>query len=50
LVHFTSDRPLRSGTLATALITEASTHFLRGELVEVLSVSRHRTRFAVTAG
>ncbi len=50
LVHFTSDRPLRSGTLATALITEASTHFLRGELVEVLSVSQHRTRFAVTAG
>ena len=50
LVHFRSDRPLRSGTLATALITEASPHFLRGELVEVLSVSKHRTRFAVTAG
>lgn len=50
LVHFRSDRPLRSGTLATALITDASPHFLRGELVEVLSVSRHRTRFAVTAG
>ena len=50
LVHFRSDRPLRSGTLATALITDASPHFLRGELVEVLSVSKHRTRFAVTAG
>ena len=50
LVHFHTDRPLRAGTLATALITDASTHFLRGELVEVLSVSRHRTRFAVTAG
>ena len=50
LVHFHTDRPLRPGTLATALITDASTHFLRGELVEVLSVSRHRTRFAVTAG
>ena len=50
LVHFNTDRPLRAGTLATALITDASTHFLRGELVEVLSVSRHRTRFAVTAG
>jgi len=50
LVHFHTDRPLRAGTLASALITDASTHFLRGELVEVLSVSRHRTRFAVTAG
>ena len=50
LVHFRSDRPLRSGTLATARITDASPHFLRGELVEVLSVSRHRTRLAVTAG
>ncbi len=50
LVHFRSPQPLRSGTLATALITEASPHFLRGELVEVLSVSRHRTRFSVTAG
>ena len=49
LVHFRSDRPLRSGTLATARITDASPHFLRGELVEVLSVSRHRTRLAVTA-
>ena len=50
LVHFRSAQPLRSGTLARALITDASPHFLRGELVEVLSVSRHRTRFAVTAG
>ncbi|MEI7623678.1 MAG: MiaB/RimO family radical SAM methylthiotransferase [Actinomycetes bacterium] len=50
LVHFRSPQALRSGTLATALITEASPHFLRGELVEVLSVSRHRTRFSVTAG
>lgn len=50
LVHFRSERPLRSGTLASVHITDASPHFLRGELVEVLSMSRHRTRFAVTAG
>ncbi|MEX1217146.1 MAG: tRNA (N6-isopentenyl adenosine(37)-C2)-methylthiotransferase MiaB [Acidimicrobiales bacterium] len=50
LVHFKSDRPLRSGTLATALITDAATHYLRGELVEVLSMSQHRTKFSVTAG
>ena len=50
LVHFRTERPVRSGTLATARITDASPHFLRGELLEVLSVPRHRTRLAVTAG
>jgi len=50
LVHFRTDRPLRTGTLATARITDASPHFLRGELVEVLSPPRHRTRLAVSAG
>lgn len=50
LVHFPSDRPLRAGTLATAEITDAGPHFLRGRLVEVLSPPRHRTRLSVTAG
>ena len=50
LVHFRSDRPLRSGTLATARITDAGPHYLRGELIDVLSAPRHRTRIEVTAG
>ncbi len=50
LVHFRSDASLRTGTLATALVTDAAPHFLRGELREVLSVPRHRTRIPVVAG
>ena len=50
LVHFASDRPLRPGTLATAEITDAGPHFLRGRLLDVLSVPRHRTRIPVSAG
>jgi tRNA-2-methylthio-N6-dimethylallyladenosine synthase len=50
LVHFTSDRSMRPGTLAVARITDAGPHFLRGGLVEVLSVPRHRTRIPVAAG
>jgi tRNA-2-methylthio-N6-dimethylallyladenosine synthase len=51
LVHFPSDRPLRPGTVATALVTSAGPHFLRGELVEVVATpSRRRTRIPVSAG
>jgi tRNA-2-methylthio-N6-dimethylallyladenosine synthase len=48
LVHFPS-APLRAGTFATVRITDAASHHLRGELVEVTGRPRHRTRLAVTA-
>jgi tRNA-2-methylthio-N6-dimethylallyladenosine synthase len=49
LVHFTAPQPLRAGTYATARITSAAPHFLRGELVEVLEPARHRTRIPVAS-
>jgi tRNA-2-methylthio-N6-dimethylallyladenosine synthase len=48
LVHFPS-APLRAGTFATVRITDAASHHLRGELVEVTGRPRHRTRLVVTA-
>ena len=50
LLHFPSDRPLRPGTVVTAEVTDAGPHFLRGRLLEVVAVPRHRTRLVVTAG
>ena len=50
LVHFVPAAPLRPGTLALVEVTDAAPHFLRGELREVLSVPRHRTRIPVSAG
>jgi tRNA-2-methylthio-N6-dimethylallyladenosine synthase len=50
LVHFASATPLRPGTLATTVVTEAGPHFLRGELIDVLAAPRHRTRIPVAAG
>jgi tRNA-2-methylthio-N6-dimethylallyladenosine synthase len=50
LVHFTADRSLRPGTLATTRIVDAAPHHLRGELLEVLAAPRHRTRIPVAAG
>jgi len=49
LVHFSAPQPLRAGTYATARITSAAPHFLRGELVEVLEPARHRTRIPVAS-
>jgi tRNA-2-methylthio-N6-dimethylallyladenosine synthase len=50
LVHFAAPAPMRAGTLATVEVTEAAAHHLRGELREVLSTPRHRTRIPVVAG
>ncbi|MGY6502170.1 MAG: MiaB/RimO family radical SAM methylthiotransferase [Acidimicrobiales bacterium] len=50
LVHFAAPSPLRVGTIATAVVTEARAHHLRGELREVVAVPRHRTRIPVVAG
>ena len=50
LLHFVSPGPLRPGSLATAVVTDAGPHFLRGELRELLEPARHRTRLPVAAG
>ncbi|MBU6330564.1 MAG: MiaB/RimO family radical SAM methylthiotransferase [Acidobacteria bacterium] len=50
LLHFASAAPLRPGTRASVLVTDAGAHYLTGELVEVLAAPRHRTRIPVTAG
>jgi tRNA-2-methylthio-N6-dimethylallyladenosine synthase len=50
LVHFVSPRPLRPGSYATVQVTSAAPHHLRGELLEVLEVARHRTRIPVATG
>ena len=48
LVHFGGD--LRVGSLAEVEITDAATHYLRGELREVIRGPRTRTRIPVVAG
>jgi tRNA-2-methylthio-N6-dimethylallyladenosine synthase len=49
LVHFAADGPIRTGSFAEVDITGAGAHSLRGELVEVTRVPRHRTRIPVAA-
>jgi tRNA-2-methylthio-N6-dimethylallyladenosine synthase len=49
-LHFSSATPLRPGTRASVLVTDAGAHYLSGELVEVLAAPRHRTRIPVAAG
>ena len=43
---------VEAGSLRAAdvLVTGAAPHFLRGDLVEVTSAAKHRTRIPVTAG
>jgi tRNA-2-methylthio-N6-dimethylallyladenosine synthase len=50
LIHFASPDPVRPGSYADVLVTDAAPHFLRGELVEVTAAPRHRTRIPVAAG
>src|SRR5690606_33571985 len=47
LVHFPSDRPVKTGTYAQVRVTGAASHHLTGELVEVVAAARHRTRIPV---
>ena len=49
LVHFPASESLRPGTRANVLVTEGATHYLRGELREVLDVPRRRARIPVVA-
>jgi len=48
LVHFAGD--LKPGALATVRVTDSATHYLFGDLVEVLRGPRTRTRIPVIAG
>lgn len=50
LVHFPSDTHIKAGSYADVLVTGAAPHFLRGELVAITEIARHRTRLAVSAG
>lgn len=50
LVHFDSAEGLRPGTYAMALITDASTTSLQGELREIVALPTHRTRIPVNVG
>jgi tRNA-2-methylthio-N6-dimethylallyladenosine synthase len=48
LLHFRPTGPLRPGSRALVLVTGASTHYLSGELLEVVAPARHRTRIPVS--
>ena len=50
LVHFMPPTPLRVGTVALVEITSAKTHYLHGDLTEIVAMPRHRTRIPVVAG
>jgi hypothetical protein len=50
LVHVDAGRTLRAGTLGDVRIMDAGPHFLRGELVAVTALPRHRVRIPVVAG
>ena len=50
LVHFAAGRAIKVGSYADVLVTGAAPHFLRGELIEVTEIARHRTRIPVAAG
>jgi tRNA-2-methylthio-N6-dimethylallyladenosine synthase len=47
LVHFPS-RPLKPGTYATVAVEGAAHQYLTGQLVDVVSRARHRTRLSVS--
>jgi tRNA-2-methylthio-N6-dimethylallyladenosine synthase len=51
LVHFGLDRDatIRPGTFADVRVTDAGPHHMRGELVGVTAMPRHRTRIPVLA-
>ncbi len=49
LVHLAAGEGLRTGAYARVEITEAATHYLRGDLVEVTAAPRHRRRIPVTS-
>jgi tRNA-2-methylthio-N6-dimethylallyladenosine synthase len=49
LVHFTATRPLRAGTFVDVRVVAAAPHHLRGEMVDITALPRHKTRIPVLA-
>ena len=49
LIHFVADGPLRPGTFVDVRVVGAAPHHLRGELVDVTALPRHKTRIPVSA-
>ena len=49
LLHFASE-PIRPGSFATARVTGAAPHHLRGDLVEVTAAPTHKTRLPLLVG
>ena len=49
LVHLAAGEGLRAGAYARVEITDAATHYLRGDLVEVTAAPRHRRRIPVAS-
>jgi tRNA-2-methylthio-N6-dimethylallyladenosine synthase len=49
LVHFPVASPLRPGSYAEVTVTEARSHYLMGELVQLTAAARHRTRIPVAS-
>jgi tRNA-2-methylthio-N6-dimethylallyladenosine synthase len=49
LIHFRSDRPLRPGTFVDVRVVGAAPHHLKGELIDVTRLPRHKTRIPVSA-
>ena len=49
-MHLQERYDLRAGAYALARITDAATHYLHGELIEVTEPPRHRRRIPVAAG
>jgi tRNA-2-methylthio-N6-dimethylallyladenosine synthase len=49
LVHFTPPSPVRAGSYADVLITDAGPHHLMGELRNLVAEPVHRVRIPVTA-
>ncbi len=49
LVHFAAPAAIRAGGVALVRVTRAASHYLFGELIEVVEPARHRTRIPVVA-
>ncbi len=49
LVHFEAPSPIRAGSVAQLRVTRAASHYLFGELTEVVEPAWHRTRIPVVA-
>ncbi len=50
LVHFASEQGLRTGTYANVEVVNAGSHYLFGELREVVAAPTHKRRIPVVAG